>query len=113
MQGQDPRWLGGHRLVQVSLIDLASANPEEAADLCSMYVKSVAVLAQVVCIVSFGPLADSRKLTLTDPCREEGKAEHLKRTGARESCSLPPTLVHSSAQQSSSFPRRHTRSHRS
>lgn len=27
-----------------------------------MYVKSVAVAAQVLCIVSFGPLADSRKL---------------------------------------------------
>ena len=26
-----------------------------------MYVKSVAVAAQVLCIVSFGPLADSRK----------------------------------------------------
>lgn len=30
-----------------------------------MYVKSVAVLAQVLCIVSFGPLADSRKLMST------------------------------------------------
>jgi hypothetical protein len=27
----------------------------------SMYVKSIAVLAQVLCIVSLGPLADSRE----------------------------------------------------
>lgn len=33
-------------------------------DLISMYVKSVAVLAQVLCIVSFGPLADSREQLL-------------------------------------------------
>jgi hypothetical protein len=55
-------WVYGSILLRLGEPFRSFSEREHELKWNSMYVKSIAVLAQVLCIVSLGPLADSCKL---------------------------------------------------